>query len=89
MKAYDRVSDVALINRFHVRASRSYNQTTPNPITYSDMLPQHCGLQESYVQHAWTVWFVRPKGSMYQDLPSTLNWGYMVPNSGYLGPNRG
>ena len=25
----------------------------------------------------------------YQDLPSTLNWGYMVPNGGYLGPNRG
>ena len=24
-----------------------------------------------------------------QDLPSALNWGYMVPNSGYLGPNRG
>ena len=21
--------------------------------------------------------------------PCTLNWGYMVPNSGYLGPNRG
>ena len=20
----------------------------------------------------------------YQDLPCTLNWGYMVPNSGYL-----
>ena len=27
--------------------------------------------------------------SMYQDPPCTLNWGYMVPNSGYLGPNRG
>ena len=26
--------------------------------------------------------------SDYQDLPCTLNWGYMVPNSGYLGPNR-
>ena len=25
----------------------------------------------------------------YQDLPSTLNWEYMIPNSGYLGPNRG
>ena len=25
----------------------------------------------------------------YQDLPCTLDWGYMVPNSGYLGPNRG
>ena len=24
-----------------------------------------------------------------QDLPCTLNWGYMVPNSRYLGPNRG
>ena len=22
----------------------------------------------------------------YQDPPCTLNWGYMVPNSGYLGP---
>ena len=22
-----------------------------------------------------------------QDLPCTLNWGYMFPNSGYLGPN--
>ena len=28
-------------------------------------------------------------GNKIQDLPSTLNWGYMVPNSGYLGPNRG
>ena len=26
---------------------------------------------------------------LYQDPPCTLNWGYMVPNSGYLGPNRG
>ena len=26
---------------------------------------------------------------LYQDLPCTLNWGYMAPNSGYLGPNRG
>ena len=26
---------------------------------------------------------------VYRDLPCTLNWGYMVPNSGYLGPNRG
>ena len=25
----------------------------------------------------------------YQDPPCTLNWGYMVANSGYLGPNRG
>ena len=25
----------------------------------------------------------------YQDLPCTLNWGYMIPNSGYLGSNRG
>ena len=25
----------------------------------------------------------------YQDLPCTLNWGYMVPNDGYLSPNRG
>ena len=28
-------------------------------------------------------------GKYYQDLPCTLNWGYMVPNRGYLGPNRG
>ena len=28
-------------------------------------------------------------GIMYQDPPCTLNWGYMVPNSGYLGPYRG
>ena len=28
-------------------------------------------------------------GAPYQDLPCTLNWGYMVPNSGYLSPNRG
>ena len=27
--------------------------------------------------------------SIYQDLPCTLNWGFVVPNSGYLGPNRG
>ena len=26
---------------------------------------------------------------VYQDPPSTLSWGYMVPNNGYLGPNRG
>ena len=25
----------------------------------------------------------------FQDPPCTLNWGYMVPNSRYLGPNRG
>ena len=25
----------------------------------------------------------------FQDPPSTLNWGYMVPNNGYLGPDRG
>ena len=24
-----------------------------------------------------------------QDPPCTLNWGYMVPNSGYLGPKGG
>ena len=29
------------------------------------------------------------KGQSYQDPPSTLNWGYIVPNSGYLGLNRG
>ena len=29
------------------------------------------------------------KVSVHQDLPCTLNWGYMVPNSGYLSPNRG
>ena len=29
------------------------------------------------------------RDSRYQDPPSTLNWGYMVPNRGYLGPNRG
>ena len=28
-------------------------------------------------------------GIIYQDPPCTLNWGYMVPNSGYLSPNRG
>ena len=27
--------------------------------------------------------------SKSQDPPCTLNWGYMVPNNGYLGPNRG
>ena len=26
---------------------------------------------------------------VYQDPPCTLNWEYMVPNSRYLGPNRG
>ena len=26
---------------------------------------------------------------VYQDRPCTLNWGYMVPNSVYLSPNRG
>ena len=30
------------------------------------------------------------RGCIIQDLPCTLNWGYMVPNSGgYLSPNRG
>ena len=24
-----------------------------------------------------------------QDSPCTLDWGYMIPNSGYLGPNSG
>ena len=28
-------------------------------------------------------------GIIYQDPPCTLNWGYMVPNSGCLSPNRG
>ena len=28
-------------------------------------------------------------GGLYQDPPCTLNWGYMVPNGRYLGPNRG
>ena len=32
---------------------------------------------------------MRESNFTYQDLPCTLNWGYMVPNSGYLGPNRG
>ena len=27
--------------------------------------------------------------NLFQDPPCTLNWGYMVPNSRYLGPNRG
>ena len=27
--------------------------------------------------------------AMFQDPPCTLNWGYMVPNNGYLGHNRG
>ena len=34
----------------------------------------------------------KENGSYYlgfQDPPCTLNWGYMVPNSRYLGPNRG
>ena len=26
---------------------------------------------------------------LFQDPPCTLNWGYVVPNSRYLGPNRG
>ena len=26
---------------------------------------------------------------IYQDFPCTLDWGYMVPNSRYLGLNRG
>ena len=26
---------------------------------------------------------------VFQDPPCTLNWGYMVPNSRYLGPDRG
>ena len=26
---------------------------------------------------------------IYKDPPCTLNWGYVVPNSRYLGPNRG
>ena len=27
-------------------------------------------------------------GIIYQDPPCSLNWGYMVLNSRYLGPNR-
>ena len=26
---------------------------------------------------------------VFQDPPYTLNWGDMVPDSGYLGPNKG
>ena len=28
-------------------------------------------------------------GVKYQDLPCSLNWGYIVPNSRYLSLNRG
>ena len=35
------------------------------------------------------TWRLIGLGSIYQDPPCTLNWGYTVPNSGYLGPNRG
>ena len=40
---------------------------------------------------AWqNAWDVRCEVyGLYQDPPCTLNWGYMVPNSGYLGPYRG
>ena len=42
-----------------------------------------------------TAWGFKPYFSTasfpnrYQDPPCTLKWGYMVPNSRYLGPNRG
>ena len=32
--------------------------------------------------------FHEPRGDFGMFLPGTLNWGYLVPNSGYLGPNR-
>ena len=31
----------------------------------------------------------KSENARYQDPPCTFNWGYMVPNSRYLGPNRG
>ena len=34
-------------------------------------------------------WLECSQYSIYQDPPCTLKLGYMVPNSGYLGPNRG
>ena len=33
-----------------------------------------------------TFLLVTTMTSVYQDPPCTLNWGYMVPNSRYLGP---
>ena len=38
-----------------------------------------------------TLWDPRflIKSGENQDPPSTLNWRYMVPNSRYLGPNKG
>ena len=27
--------------------------------------------------------------TVYQDVPCTLNWGFIVPNNGYLGPYGG
>ena len=35
------------------------------------------------------AWLGHARTSHYQDPPCTLNWGYRVPNSRYLGPNRG
>ena len=32
---------------------------------------------------------VKSQAIHYQDPPCTLNWGYMAPNSRYLGSNRG
>ena len=34
-------------------------------------------------------WPSHVAASVFQDPPCTLNWGDMVPNSRYLGPNRG
>ena len=55
------------------------------------------GLAENPTHEAlnwYDPWDLSPKSynlnrKLYQDPPCTLNWGYMVPNSRYLGHNRG
>ena len=44
--------------------------------------PKTCNLKPQTSTH-------KPTNYIYQHLPCTLNWGYMVPTGGYLGPNRG
>ena len=43
----------------------------------------------SIVLSSFARWHCEIAINHLQDPPCTLNWGYMVPNSGYLGPYRG
>ena len=56
----------------------------PNHQTLSTLTTGCGAVKPGKLTSTWTS-----KVGNIQDPPCTLNWGYMVPSSGYLGPNRG